>query len=194
MQSTIRIGHRVARSEIYGPGIRSVIWVQGCTLACEGCWNTQFWSRAGGNEIEIDDLLNWVDSNQGINGVTILGGEPLQQAPSVLDLILELRNRGLHVFLYTGYSPEEFDTTMQACFDSSDIVVSGRFKIEERDTSLRWRGSKNQIIHYPNSNEPVFLEELNEVEITITHDGKSSLLGYPDTELMEVLDNASSTI
>ena len=187
MQSTIRIGHRVARSEIYGPGIRSVIWVQGCTLACEGCWNTQFWSRAGGNENEIDDLLNWVDSNQGINGVTILGGEPLQQAPSVLDLIHGLRNRGLHVFLYTGYSPDEFDTTMQACFDSSDIVVTGRFKIEERDTSLRWRGSRNQEIHFPQFNGNQNPENRNEVEITISTEGRVSILGYPQVELLSSL-------
>ena len=40
----VNIGHRLARSEIYGPGVRSVLWFQGCTLACKGCWNTQFWS------------------------------------------------------------------------------------------------------------------------------------------------------
>ena len=70
MDSTIRIGHRLDRSEIYGPGLRSVIWVQGCTLACKGCWNTQYWSAKGGDEIQISELLKEIQTFDDIEGIT----------------------------------------------------------------------------------------------------------------------------
>ena len=53
MSNTIRLGHRLDRSEIYAPGLRSVFWTQGCTLACKGCWNTQYWASRGGLEIGV---------------------------------------------------------------------------------------------------------------------------------------------
>ena len=52
-------------SEIYGPGIRAVFWTQGCTLACKGCWNTQYWSSQGGEEIQVIQLLNELDQREG---------------------------------------------------------------------------------------------------------------------------------
>ena len=53
----IQIGHTLESSEIYGPGLRSVLWVQGCTLACKGCWNTQYWSSTGGITTSVDEIV-----------------------------------------------------------------------------------------------------------------------------------------
>ena len=68
MSQTLRIGHRLDHSEIYGPGIRSVFWTQGCTLACKGCWNTQYWPSKGGGEIEVSQILSKLDNLKGIEG------------------------------------------------------------------------------------------------------------------------------
>ena len=135
MDMDIQIGHTLDSSEIYGPGIRAALWVQGCTLACEGCWNTQYWSRLAGATSTTEEILEQCEKTPGLEGVTLLGGEPLQQADAVLALIQGAQDLGLSVFLYTGYEPEEFTSSMRACFDMSDIC---------RNRPLRSRSAKHQ--------------------------------------------------
>jgi anaerobic ribonucleoside-triphosphate reductase activating protein len=181
---TLRIGHISEHSTIYGPGVRFVIWTQGCTLACEGCWNKQYWSTKGGTEVSVDSLIERIASTEDIQGITLLGGEPLQQAEPVLKVIQAVKELNLSVFLYTGYDVEEFDETMMACFDNSDIVVTGRYLQENRDTSLRWRGSTNQIVHHPSGRyRELEIEERNEIEFIIGPDGKLAMFGYPGAEI-----------
>lgn len=189
MDSTIRIGHRLDRSEIYGPGLRSVIWVQGCTLACKGCWNTQYWSAKGGDEIQVSQILKEIQALHDIEGITLLGGEPLQQARASLELIKGAKLLGLSVFLYTGYEPSEFDETMLACFNLSDIAVTGRYVQELRDTSLRWRGSQNQQVHFISDvyDESVLTEQ-TEVEFHVLPTGEIQIVGYAENDLANLVE------
>ena len=102
----------------------------------------------------------------------------------MLKIIKSVQQLGLSVFLYTGYDIEECDETMQVCFDNSDIVVTGRYLHSQRDTTLRWRGSLNQIVHHPSGHySDLEIEERNEVEFVISEDGKLSMFGYPDAEI-----------
>lgn len=189
MSNTISLGHRLDHSEIYGPGIRSVFWTQGCTLACKECWNTQYWSSRGGSEIEVSKILNELDQLEGIEGITLLGGEPLQQSEASLELIRGCKEMGLSVFLYTGYDLSEFDETMQACFDLSDIAVTGRFVQELRDTTLRWRGSRNQQVHFISDlYDDSVLQEQTEVECHILPNGEIRMVGYAEPELSKLLE------
>jgi anaerobic ribonucleoside-triphosphate reductase activating protein len=192
-ETVMWIGHRSEHSTIYGPGLRYVIWTQGCTLACKGCWNKQFWPK-GGTPVTITDLVKEILQVKGIEGITILGGEPLQQANATLELIRSVKAVGQTVFMYTGYEPEEFDETMQACFDSSDIVVTGRYIESQRNVNLRWRGSTNQMVHCPTGRYSLSeLIEQNEVEIVVNQDGTIELYGYPDSEISELIVNQSAT-
>lgn len=185
---TLRVGNISEHSTIYGPGVRFVIWTQGCTLACKGCWNKQFWAKSG-TKMQVNSLIAQITSTEGIEGITLLGGEPLQQAEPVLKIIQAVQKLGLSVFLYTGYDVEEFNETMQACFDNSDIAITGRYILEKRDTSLRWRGSTNQIVHYPSElYTNLKIEERNEVEFVINEEGGVSMFGYPDEEMSLWID------
>lgn len=187
--SEMMIGHRTKQSSIYGPGLRYVIWTQGCTLACEGCWNKQFWPT-GGESVTVDELFEDIRTTKGIEGITILGGEPLQQKEATLALIERVKNFGLTVFLYTGYTPMEFDDTMRKCFDHSDIVVTGRYNQSLRNVNLRWRGSTNQVIHCPTGRYSIStLDEQNELEIVVNDDGKIELYGYPDQEIRDWVES-----
>lgn len=189
MSEILSLGHRVDRSEIYGPGVRSVFWTQGCNLGCKGCWNTKYWSKRGGIEVKISHLLEELDSIEGIEGITLLGGEPLQQAHASLQLIKGCKEKGLTVFLYTGYEPSEFDSTMQQCFDLSDIAVTGRFVQEQRDTSLQWRGSRNQQVHFiSDAYDESMLSEQTEVECHILPNGQIRMVGYAEPELSSLLE------
>ena len=188
MSQVISLGHRLDRSEIYGPGLRAVFWTQGCNLACKGCWNTQYWSKKGGNTILVSRLLEELDSIDGIEGITLLGGEPLQQAEASLQLIKGCKEKGLTVFLYTGYEPNEFDANMQQCFDLCDIAVTGRFVQELRDTTLRWRGSTNQQVHFiSNAYDDSVLKEQTEVECHILPNGEIRMVGYAEEELASMI-------
>ena len=95
--SSLRIAHISEHSTIYGPGTRFVIWVQGCDLGCLGCWNTEFWPHAGGRMMQVQSLFEMINETEGIEGITLLGGEPLQQSSPVLDLITRVRQLNLSI-------------------------------------------------------------------------------------------------
>ena len=185
----IQVGHMLQSSEIYGPGIRSVLWVQGCTLACEGCWNTQYWSANAGSTTTTDVIIEQWKATQGLQGITLLGGEPLQQSEAVHTLIQGAKELGLSVFLYTGYEPEEFTSVMQTCFNMSDIVVTGRYVHSLRSTDLRWRGSTNQTVHFPTPRyRALDIEEQHEVEVHLSSNGELSVYGYATDEFLTSIE------
>lgn len=189
MSNILRLGHRLDRSEIYGPGIRSVFWTQGCNLACKGCWNTQYWPSRGGEEISVSAILSQLKELKDIEGITLLGGEPLQQPQACLELIQGCKEIGLSVFIYTGYEPSEFDEVMQSCFDLCDIAVTGRYIQELRDTTLRWRGSRNQQVHFISDlYDDSVLKEQTEVECHILPSGEIRMVGYAEPELSNLLE------
>ena len=102
----IRIHDLLPKSHANGPGPRAVVWVQGCSLGCKGCFNPQTHAKDGGRTVPIDtlveDILTLRDS---IQGLTISGGEPLQQLPSVRLLLRGVRMRSaLSTLLFTGYT------------------------------------------------------------------------------------------
>lgn len=187
MERTLNIAEMVHGSEIYGPGKRTVMWVQGCTLACKGCWNQDLWPKEGGTEYKVSELLARVLANED-DGVTLMGGEPLQQSQSVLRFIDLTSKNGISMMLYSGFEEQEMDSVQQECVDRSDIVILGRYVQGLRNTSLRWRGSSNQIVRYPTGNlDKEYFEEANDVEIHMDETGKIKVLGYPNKELVEFL-------
>ena len=190
----IRVHDVLPRSSIYGPGERWVLWVQGCTLGCKGCWNVETWSRRTGTERTVASLVSELEavvSAGDLEGISLLGGEPLQQAEPVLELIHAAREMGLSVLLYTGYEPEEYDLTMQACHDGSDLVIGGRYVEALRDPFLRWRGSGNQRLVSPTGRYDVEeFEDLQEVEVLIDHDtGQMTVTGYPEADLLQLVQS-----
>ena len=180
----------IPASSIYGPGDRWVLWVQGCTLGCKGCWNVNTWTSKTGSIRSVDSLVEEFEQSQdSIEGITILGGEPLQQAEGTLELIKRAKQLNLTVMLYTGYEEKEYDSIMQECHDLSDLVIGGRYVESLRDPGLRWRGSTNQNIISPTGRyNPDEFEEWEEVEIIIDHDsGQITITGYPDEDFESML-------
>nr|AIF08112.1 anaerobic ribonucleoside-triphosphate reductase activating protein (nrdG) [uncultured marine group II/III euryarchaeote KM3_26_H05] len=184
-ETFLRIASIEEQSSIYGPGLRFVIWVQGCTLACKGCWNTSFWPKKGGYDRTVESLVKQIIETEQIEGITILGGEPLEQAEAVHELLQLVKEAGLSTFLYSGFENHELNGIQQACIKASDIVVLGRYIEEKRDVNLRWRGSSNQIIEFPSERyRGIQFEERGECEVILEDDGSIRVLGYPDPELI----------
>lgn len=179
------VGHIEFDSEIYGPGKRTVIWFQGCTLGCKGCWNIQYQSPEPAILIPTSELLQIILRRD--NGVTFLGGEPLLQINNLLWLVKKLKRRDIHVMLYTGYELDEIDNdpVKKELCQMADILIPGRYNENLRDTKLLWRGSKNQPLIYRNDKEMVTDE--NQAEITIQADGTVTCLGYPSDGLLHFI-------
>jgi anaerobic ribonucleoside-triphosphate reductase activating protein len=129
-----------------GPGRRLGIWVQGCPLACPGCMSRDTWDPAGGRRLTVGSLARlWrLVSADGADGLTVSGGEPLDQAGPLAELLAARPAEGTgDVLLYTGYEPAEAEDRGADALAGADAVITGRFEIG-RPTNRIWRGSANQ--------------------------------------------------
>lgn len=125
-----------------GPGIRSVIFFQGCMRRCPGCHNPTTWDLDGGYDIEETSLLSELDRCSPTKRVTISGGEPLLQQDAVEMLVGLLKQEGYDVALYTGFAKQEIRPTILAMLD---YVKTGEYVEALHTTVIPYVGSKNQI-------------------------------------------------
>ena len=181
----MRVAEMLHSSKIYGPGERTVLWLQGCSIQCENCWNDELWSFQGGQSIGNDEVITYAGTHKN-SGITLLGGEPLDQAPAVLKLIEAAQESGLDVLLYTGYELHELSSVQKQCVDLADIVIHGRYIHELRSLNLLWRGSTNQEILINNKRfRDIDLTEKRQMEVHIDSRGQTKVVGYPTEELVE---------
>lgn len=158
---TLNIAGVVEESIVDGPGLRFVIFVQGCPHNCPGCHNPNTHPFGTGTDISVDELYERIRCNTLIRGVTFSGGEPFCQAKALANLGKRLRAAGYNIFIYSGYTLEKLLEMADLDKDVSDLLsvgnylVDGPFVEQERDMTLKFRGSKNQVIYditcYPNS-------------------------------------------
>lgn len=136
-----------------GPGLRTSVYLAGCGHYCPGCHNPQSWDINNGTMIEIDDLVEEIES-YGNKKVTITGGDPFYQPGALVKLLQELKKRDYNIWVYTGYSYLElaFLSDLKGfALRYIDGLVDGLYIQELRDTSLRFRGSSNQKIYLRDS-------------------------------------------
>lgn len=132
---------------LYGPGKRLVLFCQGCSLRCHGCSNAHLWAFNKGLDISVEQLCNLVNQ-QDVEGITLLGGEPLDQCVEVAELIVRIKQLGKTVVLFTGYQHKELTQTAQKqAWALADLVVSGRYVESKRNLYLQFRGSTNQRVY-----------------------------------------------
>ena len=169
----MRVAHTIDATEAEGPGRRFALWVQGCTLRCKGCCNPELFEAAGGTERSVESLLAEITAVEGIEGVSILGGEPLQQA-DLAELCAGLQAAGLTVMVYSGYTRAEITGLAPTLLDHVDLLVDGRFDGTKLDHVRRWIGSTNPQLHFLSDayreEDPQFTES-NTVELRWGPDG-----------------------
>lgn len=147
MGTMIRVSGVVSDSIVDGPGLRLAVFTQGCPHGCAGCHNPQSHDPAGGYEMEIAEIINRVKKNPLLAGVTLTGGEPMEQAGACLALVNALPE-GLSVWIYSGWTWEEImdsgDADRIALVRACDVLVDGRFMQGQRSLELKFCGSRNQ--------------------------------------------------
>ncbi|HFL3158148.1 TPA: anaerobic ribonucleoside-triphosphate reductase activating protein [Clostridioides difficile] len=135
------------------PGVRTTLFVSGCTHNCKGCFNKDLqdfnYGNIWSNKVE-DEILSYI-KNDNIVGLNILGGEPLQQTKDddLINFLKRVKNEtNKNIWLWSGYLFEEIieDVLRREFLDYVDILVDGKFNISKRNISLKYRGSSNQRV------------------------------------------------
>ena len=146
--SKLRLSGIINESIVDGPGLRFVIFSQGCPHHCDGCHNPQTFDPNGGYEEDIDEILKKIKSNPLLQGVTFSGGEPFMQAKVFSELAEKIHAMNLNVMSYTGYLFEDQlkKTDFKKLLQNVDILVDGPFIKEKKNLMLKFKGSENQRI------------------------------------------------
>ena len=144
----LRVAGIIEESIVDGPGLRFVLFLQGCRTHCKGCQNPQTWDFDGGTLVSADDILARIQGDPLVHGITFSGGEPFEQATALLPLAEELKRRGYHLMAFSGYTFEQLlpKPGCRELLSLLDLLVDGPFIEEEKSLELRFRGSRNQRI------------------------------------------------
>lgn len=146
----LRIAGTVNDSIVDGPGLRFTVFVQGCPHHCPGCHNPETHDPNGGYETDTEKLITQMKKNPLLSGLTLSGGEPMEQPEACLELAKAAHSMGLNVWCYTGYTWEELieerNQNRMNLLEEVDKLVDGPFVLNQRSLDLDFRGSKNQRI------------------------------------------------
>jgi anaerobic ribonucleoside-triphosphate reductase activating protein len=189
----LRVGARVPVTRAEGPGARYALWLQGCSIRCAGCCNPHLFEPAGGELVDAAVLLGEMAAVRGeIEGLTVLGGEPMDQARALVPLLRGARGLGLSVMLFSGFTLEDLRARADGAADEVlallDVLVDGPFEASRPETGRRWAGSANQRFHYfttrysPGIERPAPGEPLRTVEVRLGADGRLLANGWPVIE------------
>lgn len=150
----LRIAQTVPDTEAEGPGRRFALWVQGCTLRCPGCCNPEMFAHGkGGTLVEARVLAEQILSTKGLEGISVLGGEPFEHADGLAELCALVKAGGLSVMVYTGFTLAELKARAkhagtEGLLAQVDLLVDGRYEQGQPEKQRRWIGSSNQVMHF----------------------------------------------
>mgnify|MGYP000991229603 FL=1 len=170
---SLRLAGVVRESIVDGPGLRFAIFCQGCPHNCPKCHNQDTHDFSGGYDCDIQKIVNAIEENPLLSGVTFSGGEPSHQPVAFLEIAKKVKSRGLNIWMYSGYTLEELlsransaisdlnnmnenssqtsekneeQVALKGLLSLIDVLVDGKFINELKDLTLPFRGSRNQRI------------------------------------------------
>jgi anaerobic ribonucleoside-triphosphate reductase activating protein len=184
----LRVATLVESTEAEGPGHRFALWVQGCSIRCAGCCNPEMFDPRRGEAWSIARILERVPHD--VEGITLLGGEPFDQATAAAELARAARARGLTVMVFSGYTLAELRgrAGAQDLLASIDLLVDGRYERDQPEPpppqGRRWIGSSNQTMHFLSdayAPDDPRMREPNTIEIRIGR-GTLAINGWPSAD------------
>ncbi len=180
----LRVAKIIERTTAEGPHTRMALWVAGCTLRCPGCCNPELFDPNAGEPLSRADLEARLDALRGhIEGITVLGGEPLQQPSAVAELLEAAVERDLGTVVFSGYTLAEARPRpgFDAIWSRVDTLIDGRFDVDATLPPRRYIGSSNQrLIHRTARYASGALWSGNtRIEVRIGPDGRVEAHGLP---------------
>jgi anaerobic ribonucleoside-triphosphate reductase activating protein len=184
----LQVAQVVACTEAEGPGRRFALWFQGCPLRCPGCCNPEMLPPGGGSRVHLAEVLAQLRDAlacDGVEGISLLGGEPLVHAEGAAVLARSAWQLGLSVMVYSGYTLEEAralpDPAVHDLLAHTDLLVDGRYVRELPEPRRRWVGSANQRVHFLTdryrADDPCWLGR-NTLEVRL-RGGEVTVNGFP---------------
>lgn len=188
----IRINSYIPITNVEGVGTRFAIWVQGCSLHCKGCANSHMWDFNGGTAYNTDDFINLIKQYKDrVEGVTFLGGEPLEQIEAITEISKAVQELGLSVIVFTGhnYTDLKDKEDFKELAKYTDILIDGKYEQDKTDYSRAWVGSNNQNYYFLTDryNKSVITECKNKIEVRISPDNKIIMTGMGDFKALAEL-------
>lgn len=177
----LNVARWISKSRANGPGERFVLWLQGCGLGCEGCWNPDTWDFEPRHLLTVDEIMALVLETKGLEGVTLTGGEPFAQAVALVPLVRRIREAGLSLVVFTGHERDELRSpAARAVLEGVDILIAGRFVRAQREISLPLMGSRNQeVVFLTDRYSEQDLREVAALEIHLGAAGEIEIAGFP---------------
>ena len=193
----VRVARFLATTRAEGPGVRTAVWVQGCSIRCPGCFNPHMWSFRGGERVAPEELTARI-LDAGTEGLTLLGGEPFDQAGALAEVARGVRRAGRSVMTFTGYTYEELLRAVEAgredvaaLLDETDLLVAGPFLQDRIDLSRPWVGSTNQEFILLSDRFPHLLDDVartpDRLEVTVDVSGRVAVNGWADPDVLDEL-------
>ncbi|MEU6073351.1 4Fe-4S single cluster domain-containing protein [Micromonospora sp. NPDC047074] len=193
----VALARFLAATRAEGPGERTAVWVQGCAIRCPGCFNPHLWSFRGGELVAPADLARRV-LDAGTEGLTLLGGEPFDQAAPLAAVAAGVAAAGRSVMTFTGYTRAQLDRAVDAGRDdvaallaATDLLVAGPFLADRVDNRRPWVGSTNQEFVLLGDRFPGLLDELSQspdrVEVTVDAAGRIAVNGWAEVDALDEL-------
>ena len=181
----LNIAKMIDVTQAEGPGLRTAIWVQGCLKRCVGCCNGKFLKIQPADVCDSHMIIEQIAQNRqqyGIEGVTLLGGEPFLQAEGLADVAQACRKMSLSVMVFSGYQLEELNDNRfkgaSKLLQVTDILVDGEYQQELTENVRNWVGSTNQQFYYLTE---FYTDEIETRALNVTNewriDRQGSILG-----------------
>ncbi|WP_053228106.1 4Fe-4S single cluster domain-containing protein [Spirochaeta cellobiosiphila] len=173
-------------SEVNGPGKRSVFWVQGCHFNCPGCRNQAAIKFENHQLINSEEAFLLIPIKD-VEGVTFSGGEPFLQAEALIPLATLIKEAGLNLLIYSGYTREHLESSInpyhQQLLSLTDILIDGLYR-QHIPSRHPWAGSGNQKVHYLSDRAKLMnqADEVRQGEIHITNTGDIIYTGIFENE------------
>ncbi|MER7334895.1 MULTISPECIES: 4Fe-4S cluster-binding domain-containing protein [unclassified Micromonospora] len=194
---TVAVARFLGSTRAEGPGERTAVWVQGCAIRCPGCFNPHLWSFRGGERTAPAELVRRV-LDAGTEGLTLLGGEPFDQAAPLAAVAAGVRAAGRSVMTFTGYTTAQLNRAVDAGRDdvaallaATDLLVAGPFLADRVDARRPWVGSTNQEFVLLDDRFPDLLDEVtrspDRVEVTVDAAGRIAVNGWAEVDALDDL-------
>jgi anaerobic ribonucleoside-triphosphate reductase activating protein len=193
----------LASTRAEGPGERTAVWVNGCAIRCAGCFNPHMWSARGGEPVAPEELVART-LGAGTDGLTLLGGEPFDQAAALSRVAAGVRAAGRSVMTFTGYRADDLRQAVRtgrddvaALLAETDLLVAGPFLADRIDRVRPWVGSTNQEFVLLSDRIAGSVDELSatpdRLEITVDGSGRVAVNGWATPDTLEDLLNGLGT-
>lgn len=181
-RSILRLAAFLPHSRANGPGLRSVLWVQGCSLGCDGCFNPDFQPFAGGYEATVEDTVALLLAQPDTEGVSFSGGEPFAQAAALAKVAEAVRAAGKGVMIFTGYEATVLRASrnrgVQQLLAAADLLAAGPYRRDLPQRHPLLASSNQELVYLTERYRGAELGPRRS-EFRIGVDGSVSITGFP---------------